>query len=313
MSAQQALQQLLAGEGLGLGLGVGPAQGPGAVAGAGAPAARFPPRGLVNTGNSCFINSPLQALLGCAPFCALLAQLKRAAPTLDASKAPTLHGLASLAGDLDVHGTAGAGVPGGSTGAVTPAGSAGADAQGGPRENGSVPEVPGAEAASGGAWSEVPTKGKGKGRAAPLPLGVGSAGAAAGAGHGSHGAHSGAAGSGKDAHGHGHGHGHGSYHHGKEPQPTAQQVYPVLLSSKPLVPSSLNEVIRKFSPQYAAMAAAQANGGPLSMAQKLSLKLGEFGGRDAMKACVADMCRAEQGESLGDRDIHWEPEAWLLQ
>lgn len=62
---------------------------------------RVLPRGLVNTGNSCFINSTLQALLACGHFCALLARLQEAAPLIDAAKFPALHGLAQLAGSFE--------------------------------------------------------------------------------------------------------------------------------------------------------------------------------------------------------------------
>eukprot|EP00967_Tisochrysis_lutea_P009006 scaffold10725_cov35-Tisochrysis_lutea.AAC.1 len=45
------------------------------------------------------------------------------------------------------------------------------------------------------------------------------------------------------------------------------------LNARPLVPSSLSDVVRRFSPQYAAAEAAQANG-TMTMAEKLSLKRG---------------------------------------
>ncbi|KAK9840619.1 hypothetical protein WJX81_004670 [Elliptochloris bilobata] len=70
-----------------------------AAAGAGGGAERLPPRGLVNTGNLCFMNSILQALMGSAPFCQLLGQLRAAAPAL-ANCLPTLHALAQLAAEL---------------------------------------------------------------------------------------------------------------------------------------------------------------------------------------------------------------------
>jgi hypothetical protein len=45
------------------------------------------------------------------------------------------------------------------------------------------------------------------------------------------------------------------------------------LNARPLVPSSLSDVVRRFSPQYAAAEAAQANG-KMTMAEKLTLKRG---------------------------------------
>jgi len=66
-------------------------------------AAHFTPRGLVNTGNLCFINSVLQALLGSADFCALLAVLERAAPALALDELPTLCGLAALAARFEAY------------------------------------------------------------------------------------------------------------------------------------------------------------------------------------------------------------------
>jgi hypothetical protein len=58
---------------------------------------RFQPRGLVNAGNLCFINSVLQAVLGSGAFCAFLQKLEAAAPALSAESVPTLAGLATLA------------------------------------------------------------------------------------------------------------------------------------------------------------------------------------------------------------------------
>jgi hypothetical protein len=49
-----------------------------------------------------------------------------------------------------------------------------------------------------------------------------------------------------------------------------------MLGGRPVVPSALHEVIRAFSPRYAALTAASA-AGTLSMAQRLTLKSGAGG------------------------------------
>ncbi|CAG9465422.1 unnamed protein product [Pedinophyceae sp. YPF-701] len=63
---------------------------------------RLPVRGLGNTGNSCYQNAVMQALLACTPFCWALRVLGRCRPALDAS--PVLRGLAefsrALQGDV---------------------------------------------------------------------------------------------------------------------------------------------------------------------------------------------------------------------
>jgi ubiquitin carboxyl-terminal hydrolase 10 len=61
---------------------------------------RVQPRGLLNPGNLCFMNSILQALLGSSRFCQLLAVLRNAAPQLDAAATPTLAALAALAAEF---------------------------------------------------------------------------------------------------------------------------------------------------------------------------------------------------------------------
>ncbi|EFJ51647.1 hypothetical protein VOLCADRAFT_120420 [Volvox carteri f. nagariensis] len=61
---------------------------------------RILPRGLKNTGNTCFINATMQALLACAPFASVLSRLPAVAPVLEPSKSPTLHGLALLLAEL---------------------------------------------------------------------------------------------------------------------------------------------------------------------------------------------------------------------
>ncbi|KAK9918617.1 hypothetical protein WJX75_005398 [Coccomyxa subellipsoidea] len=65
-----------------------------------APAKRFLPRGLVNTGNLCFMNSILQALMGGQQFCAMLQSLQAAAPAFTASELPTLHAFSALAAEF---------------------------------------------------------------------------------------------------------------------------------------------------------------------------------------------------------------------
>lgn len=54
------------------------------------------------------------------------------------------------------------------------------------------------------------------------------------------------------------------------------------LNARPLVPSSLSDVVRRFSPQYAASEAAHANG-TMTLAEKLSLKRGATGGGRGQK------------------------------
>lgn len=58
------------------------------------------PRGIVNTGNSCFVNATMQAMLGCPPFVAFLDLLKAAAPLLAAADSPVLQSLAALAAEF---------------------------------------------------------------------------------------------------------------------------------------------------------------------------------------------------------------------
>ncbi|BDA47004.1 probable ubiquitin carboxyl-terminal hydrolase 10 at C-terminar half [Coccomyxa sp. Obi] len=65
-----------------------------------APSHRFLPRGLVNTGNLCFMNSILQALMGGRQFCAMLQQLQAAGPAFTPTELPTLHAFAALAAEF---------------------------------------------------------------------------------------------------------------------------------------------------------------------------------------------------------------------
>lgn len=57
---------------------------------------RLLPRGLTNTGNSCFVNCTLQVLLASSSFCGLLCALARARPALDAAATPMLAALAQF-------------------------------------------------------------------------------------------------------------------------------------------------------------------------------------------------------------------------
>jgi hypothetical protein len=67
---------------------------------------RVQPRGLLNTGNSCFVNSVVQALLASKTFCGFLAVLRRCARLIDPEAAPTLYALAALAAEFQPHGAA---------------------------------------------------------------------------------------------------------------------------------------------------------------------------------------------------------------
>lgn len=58
------------------------------------------PRGFVNTGNSCFMNATIQAMLGCSAFCAFMHLLKQAAPQLHERELPMLQGLSLLAAEF---------------------------------------------------------------------------------------------------------------------------------------------------------------------------------------------------------------------
>lgn len=61
------------------------------------------PRGLINTGNLCFLNSTLQALLSCSPFVQLLQDLRLW--TIPEVGYPTLTAFAEFMSDLDVSGS----------------------------------------------------------------------------------------------------------------------------------------------------------------------------------------------------------------
>lgn len=61
---------------------------------------KLQPRGLINTGNTCFANSTLQALLACPPFLNLLATIK--SRTLPPTGFPALRAFASFAGQFRV-------------------------------------------------------------------------------------------------------------------------------------------------------------------------------------------------------------------
>ncbi|KAK9807533.1 hypothetical protein WJX72_001859 [[Myrmecia] bisecta] len=63
-------------------------------------AVRVEPRGLTNTGNICFMNSILQALMAGSSFCYFMQTLKAAAPALDDPKLPTLRAFSALASEL---------------------------------------------------------------------------------------------------------------------------------------------------------------------------------------------------------------------
>jgi hypothetical protein len=212
------------------------------------PPARFLPRGFINTGNSCFVNSPLQALLGCGPFCALLAHVRSLLPALDPTQVPTLWALASLVSEFEL-------APPPAPPGLEPAGSIAAGSEG----SGS------GEQSLAGGWSEVKKSKKGRGTLLSSNALHGSANVAKQASgtlpNGTTATHSpsssisgGAPGSGSA---------------------TAAGMG-MVMGGRPVVPSALNDVIRKFSPRYAAMAAAQASG-TLNMAQRLALKSGRVG------------------------------------
>ncbi|XP_024545477.1 ubiquitin carboxyl-terminal hydrolase 24 [Selaginella moellendorffii] len=61
--------------------------------------AAITPRGLVNTGNSCYLNSTLQALLSCPPFLQLVLTLKGKTPSPESF--PALHGFVSLISEFE--------------------------------------------------------------------------------------------------------------------------------------------------------------------------------------------------------------------
>lgn len=132
---------------------------PGASAAAsssGAPPPRLAPRGLVNTGNSCFVNATLQALMSCGPFTTLMLQLPTIAPFLDPQRTPTLHGLALLAAELGGGGGSSSQQPGEKQ----------RSASGGP-----PPSPPGSVVEDDG-WAEVPvsrSKRSSRGRAPASP------------------------------------------------------------------------------------------------------------------------------------------------
>jgi hypothetical protein len=58
----------------------------------------------MNTGNSCFVNSVVQALLASDTFCGILAVLQRCTRLIDPAAAPALAALAALAAEFQPHG-----------------------------------------------------------------------------------------------------------------------------------------------------------------------------------------------------------------
>ncbi|GIL94100.1 hypothetical protein Vretimale_434 [Volvox reticuliferus] len=114
---------------------------------------RIQPRGLTNTGNTCFINATMQALLACAPFAFVLSRLPTITPLLEPSKSPTLHGLALFLGEL-----------------VSPQSGAGGSASAGSMTSGRDDAQ---QAAEDEGWAEVPSyrgkKGQRKGTSTSAP------------------------------------------------------------------------------------------------------------------------------------------------
>lgn len=72
---------------------------------------------------------------------------------------------------------------------------------------------------------------------------------------------------------------------------------PAQLSARPLVPSSLSDIVRRFSPGYAAAQEAAAKG-RLTMAEKLSLKKGGCT-HACVRACERACGNVWVGVSLG--------------
>jgi hypothetical protein len=189
---------------------------------------RLVPRGLVNTGNSCFINSILQAMMASGSFCAVLIRLRNALPLIQAVHYPALHGLGSLACEfkdvLSESTSSEASGAGEVTGIVPPAGAA----------DGSLPAlVVGMEGAVG--WNEVGPKSKrkyGKTPHSSLPSDSNSMPAAP---------------------------------QTSWPTPASAAAAAVqssaVLGGKPLVPVMLSDVLRGFSPRQAAAAVAAVKDG----------------------------------------------------
>eukprot|EP00798_Chlamydomonas_sp_ICE-L_P001434 gene1434-32807_t len=220
--------------------------------------AALEPRGFTNTGNSCFVNSTLQALLACGPFCGLMQQLRTALPLLSHSESPTLHGLALLAAEFEPAKAVGApAAPSSTTGESDSAAGLGE-----PSDTDSSQQ----QSADNEVWQvKVTRKGRGassqKDAAKSSPVSAKSQ-------KGSNAANQ----KGTVA---------------AVTVPVGKKALSMVIQGgQPLIPSMLNEVIRKFSPRQAAAAdkplalvaeAGSADGKP-SMAQRIAMKASQNAG-----------------------------------